>query len=82
MSGGCRRAFVPIAGLYHACPERAGGFCVFNGIGAVIRSLRKEYDIRRVAYIDIDAHHGDGVFCHHGQGVGPWSSFGGWRRRI
>ncbi|MBF0293563.1 MAG: acetoin utilization protein AcuC [Magnetococcales bacterium] len=62
MSGGCRRAFVPIAGLHHARPERAGGFCVFNDIGVVIRSLRQEYDIRRVAYIDIDAHHGDGVF--------------------
>ncbi len=62
MSGTSTRAFVPIAGLHHARPERAGGFCVFNDIGVVIHSLRQEYDIQRIAYVDIDAHHGDGVF--------------------
>ncbi|MBF0164792.1 MAG: acetoin utilization protein AcuC [Magnetococcales bacterium] len=62
MAGACGRAFVPIAGLHHARRERAGGFCVFNDIGVVIHTLREEYDIQRVAYVDIDAHHGDGVF--------------------
>ncbi|MBF0213411.1 MAG: acetoin utilization protein AcuC [Magnetococcales bacterium] len=62
MAGNCGRAFVPIAGLHHARPERAGGFCVFNDIGVVIHALRHEYGIRRIAYVDIDAHHGDGVF--------------------
>ncbi|MEO5331913.1 MAG: acetoin utilization protein AcuC [Magnetococcus sp. YQC-5] len=62
MAGRCARAFVPIAGLHHARPERAGGFCVFNDIGVVIHSLRQEYGMQRIAYVDIDAHHGDGVF--------------------
>lgn len=62
MQGNCRRAFVPIAGLHHARRDRAAGFCVFNDCGIVIEMLRKEYGIRRVAYVDIDAHHGDGVF--------------------
>ncbi len=62
MAGHCRRAFVPIAGLHHARPERAGGFCVFNDAGVVIHTLRIKHGIRRIAYVDIDAHHGDGVF--------------------
>ena len=35
---------------------------MFNDTGVVIETLRSEYGIRRVAYIDIDVHHGDGVF--------------------
>ncbi|MEO5349518.1 MAG: acetoin utilization protein AcuC [Magnetococcus sp. YQC-3] len=62
MAGRCRRAFIPIAGLHHARPERAGGFCVFNDAGVVIHTLRAKHGIRRIAYVDIDAHHGDGVF--------------------
>ena len=62
MAGQCRRAFIPIAGLHHARPERAGGFCVFNDAGVVIHTLRAKHNIQRVAYVDIDAHHGDGVF--------------------
>ncbi|WP_130472860.1 acetoin utilization protein AcuC, partial [Candidatus Magnetaquicoccus inordinatus] len=62
MSGRCRRAFIPIAGLHHARPNIAGGFCVFNDAGVVVHTLRSKYGIRKVAYVDIDAHHGDGVF--------------------
>lgn len=62
MAGHCRRAFVPIAGLHHAQRGAAAGFCVFNDCGVVIESLRAEYGLTRIAYIDIDAHHGDGVF--------------------
>ena len=62
MSGSCRRAFVPIAGLHHAARGRAAGFCVFNDIGVAIERLRAHYGVRRIAYVDIDAHHGDGVF--------------------
>ncbi len=62
MRGECRRAFVPIAGLHHARPERAGGFCVFNDAGVAIHVLRARHGIKRIAYVDIDAHHGDGVF--------------------
>lgn len=62
MKGDCRRAFVPIAGLHHASRDSAAGFCVFNDCGVIIETLRSVYGIRRVAYVDIDAHHGDGVF--------------------
>jgi len=62
MSGSARRAFVPIAGLHHAARDRAAGFCVFNDCGVVIEQLRQRFGVRRIAYIDIDAHHGDGVF--------------------
>ncbi len=57
-----RRAFSPIAGLHHARRHVAAGFCVFNDCGIAIEYLRAQYGIKRVAYIDIDAHHGDGVF--------------------
>lgn len=56
------RAFVPIAGLHHARRDAAAGFCVFNDIGVAIEKLRRDHGVRRVAYVDIDAHHGDGVF--------------------
>lgn len=62
MKGGHPRVFVPIAGLHHARRDQAGGFCVFNDAGVVIETLRQRFGIKRVAYVDIDAHHGDGVF--------------------
>ncbi len=62
MSGEHPRIFVPIAGLHHARADSAAGFCVFNDPGVLITTLRQRYGIRRVAYVDIDAHHGDGVF--------------------
>ena len=39
MSGQCRRAFVPIAGLHHAGRDHAAGFCVFNDCGVAIEQL-------------------------------------------
>lgn len=62
MSGRCRQAFVPIAGLHHARRDSAAGFCVFNDCGIAVETLRRQHNIRRIAYVDIDAHHGDGVF--------------------
>jgi acetoin utilization protein AcuC len=62
VEGRCKRAFVPIAGLHHARRDAAAGFCVFNDVGIAIEALRAEHHIQRVAYIDIDAHHGDGVY--------------------
>ena len=58
----CRQAFVPIAGLHHARRDSAAGFCVFNDCGIAIETLRSQHQLQRVAYVDIDAHHGDGVF--------------------
>jgi len=60
--GDARRAFVPIAGLHHAARDAAAGFCVFNDIGVAIEQLRAKHGIKRFAYVDIDAHHGDGVY--------------------
>jgi acetoin utilization protein AcuC len=62
VDGPVRRAFIPIGGLHHATRDSAAGFCVFNDCGVAIEAARKIHGIRRVAYVDIDAHHGDGVF--------------------
>ncbi|HYP78645.1 MAG TPA: hypothetical protein VEQ17_00035 [Steroidobacteraceae bacterium] len=61
LDGEADRAFVPIAGLHHAARDAAAGFCIFNDIGVLIDSLRGA-GIGPVAYVDIDVHHGDGVF--------------------
>jgi acetoin utilization protein AcuC len=62
MKGKVDHAFNPIGGLHHARRESAGGFCVFNDIGVAITTMRNNYNVKKVAYVDIDAHHGDGVF--------------------
>ena len=62
MEGEWRRGFVPIAGLHHAARAHAAGFCVLDDIGVAVELLHRKHGIRRVAYVDIDAHHGDGVF--------------------
>ncbi len=62
MTGAARRAFVPIAGLHHASRSHAAGFCVFNDCGVVVEILKRRYGLKRVAYVDIDVHHGDGVY--------------------
>jgi acetoin utilization protein AcuC len=73
MAGRVRRGFVPIAGLHHAGRAHAAGFCVFNDIGVVIEKLRRDHGVARIAYVDIDAHHGDGVFyAYEGD---PWLVF-------
>jgi len=62
MCGQARHAFVPIAGLHHARRDAAAGFCVFNDCGILIEHLKQVHQLVRIAYVDIDAHHGDGVF--------------------
>jgi len=62
MNGDCYRTFQPIGGLHHARRNTGAGFCVFNDCGVVIDTLREKYGIRRVAYVDIDVHHGDGLY--------------------
>ena len=47
-------------GLHHAMPDRASGFCVYNDIAVAIKALL-DAGARRVAYVDVDVHHGDGV---------------------
>lgn len=62
MQGDYETAFIPIAGLHHAQRDTAAGFCIVNDCGIAIETLFKKYHLQRVAYVDIDAHHGDGVF--------------------
>ena len=57
-----RRCFQPVGGTHHARRHRGGGFGPFSDIGVVIETLRAQYGVRRIAYADIDAHHGDGVY--------------------
>jgi len=47
-------------GLHHAMPDRASGFCIYNDIAVGIRSML-DAGAERVAYVDVDVHHGDGV---------------------
>ena len=47
-------------GLHHAMPDRASGFCVYNDVAVGIRWLLDQ-GAERVAYVDVDVHHGDGV---------------------
>src|SRR6516164_1336683 len=56
MSGASLRTFQPVGGLHHARADGAAGFCVVNDIAIVIRSLRKNHRVRRIAYADIDVH--------------------------
>lgn len=54
-------AFNPAGGLHHAHRSSAAGFCIFNDIAVAIHYLKKLKPDIRIAYLDIDAHHGDGV---------------------
>jgi acetoin utilization protein AcuC len=47
-------------GLHHAMPDRVSGFCVYNDLAIGIRWLLDQ-GVQRVAYVDVDVHHGDGV---------------------
>jgi acetoin utilization protein AcuC len=60
MSGVVRRAFSIAGGLHHARHAEAAGFCVYNDLAVAIRWLQRTHGAR-VMYLDIDAHHGDGV---------------------
>ncbi len=58
--GRATHAFNPAGGLHHAMPDRASGFCVYDDPAAAITWLLRA-GARRVAYVDVDTHHGDGV---------------------
>jgi acetoin utilization protein AcuC len=58
--GDADQAFVAGGGLHHAMANRAAGFCVYNDCAVAIQALLDE-GAERVAYIDIDVHHGDGT---------------------
>jgi acetoin utilization protein AcuC len=52
-------AFNPSGGLHHAGPERASGFCYINDVALACMILAEAE--KRVLYLDVDVHHGDGV---------------------
>jgi acetoin utilization protein AcuC len=60
MQGEVRRAFALAGGLHHAHRDRASGFCVYDDLAVAARWMAETHDAR-VLYIDVDAHHGDGV---------------------
>ncbi|MDP8991871.1 MAG: acetoin utilization protein AcuC [Actinomycetota bacterium] len=59
LSGRADHAFNPAGGLHHAMPARASGFCVYDDPAIAIAWLL-EQGVGRVAYVDVDVHHGDG----------------------
>ncbi len=59
-TGQAKRAANIAGGLHHAMPGCASGFCIYNDPAVAIQWLLDQ-GAERVAYVDVDAHHGDGV---------------------
>ena len=59
LSGSADAAFNPSGGLHHAGPERASGFCYMNDVALACLVLAEAG--KKVLYIDVDVHQGDGV---------------------
>ena len=86
-SGEIQIAFNPVGGFHHAGRDHAEGFCYVNDIAIAVIQLLKQG--LRVAFVDIDAHHGNGVqdafyrddrvlaisFHQNGKDIYPWSGF-------
>ena len=59
LDDGVRMAFNPVGGLHHAGKDHAEGFCYVNDIAIAVTDLVSKG--KKIAYLDIDAHHGNGV---------------------
>jgi acetoin utilization protein AcuC len=59
LEGRAEHAFNAAGGLHHAMPSRASGFCVYDDPAVAIAWLLDQ-GVERVAYVDVDVHHGDG----------------------
>ena len=59
-SGEADRAVNIAGGLHHAMRDRSSGFCIYNDVAVGIQWLLDQ-GVQRVAYVDVDVHHGDGV---------------------
>ena len=57
--GAAVHVFSPAGGLHHAHRDRASGFCTYNDAAIACQWLKERG--HRVAYVDVDVHHGDGV---------------------
>ncbi len=60
LSGDSLHSVSIAGGLHHAMPDRASGFCIYNDVAVGITHLL-DHGIERIAYVDVDVHHGDGV---------------------
>jgi len=58
--GQARHGLNLAGGMHHAMSDRASGFCVYNDAALAVRALLDD-GAERVAYVDVDVHHGDGV---------------------
>ena len=61
IKGNALTAFNPLGGFHHAMPDHAEGFCYINDIVIGIKDILSRHQELRIAYIDFDAHHGNGV---------------------
>jgi len=61
MGGDALVAFSPLGGFHHAMPGYAEGFCYINDIAIAILDALYEMPDLKIAYVDCDAHHGNGV---------------------
>ena len=61
MNGEAEHALCISGGLHHALPSKASGFCIYNDAAVAIARLKEEHPGIKVAYVDTDVHHGDGV---------------------
>jgi len=59
-TGEVDRAVNFCGGLHHAMADSASGFCVYNDAALAIATMLRA-GVGKVAYVDVDAHHGDGV---------------------
>ena len=69
LSQGAGVVHVPGGGTHHGMPDRANGFCYLNDPVLALLTLRR-LGLQRLAYVDIDAHHCDGVEHAFGQDAG------------
>ena len=46
---------------HHACPDRAMGFCLLSNVAIAARWAQRHTDVRRIAIVDFDVHHGNGT---------------------
>jgi acetoin utilization protein AcuC len=82
-------AFNPLGGFHHAKSNQAEGFCYINDIVIAIKDALQQFHDIKIVYLDIDAHHGNGVqdaFYHDprvlfisihetGKTLYPWAGF-------
>jgi acetoin utilization protein AcuC len=63
LRGDVAHAYHPGGGLHHAMRARASGFCIYDDVALAIARARRRG--KRVMYVDLDVHHGDGVQALH-----------------